>query len=174
MDMLLVSTRDRQPDRLSTRRQQQTVIGNGVSTEDDDIARLGIYRCDIAFELKVDAGLRKLSGRSGSQSSGALPATYSFGRFGRSTGGAESALSIMMLTRNWGRLNMSAAAKPAAPPPTITILPGASTDPLPRGFGCSRFCRTKIWSPSCSTRQTASAVSAGARVASPMRKSKQA
>jgi len=45
-------------------------------TGDDDIARLGIDRGNVAFEPKVDAGIprKKLSGRSGNQSSGALPA----------------------------------------------------------------------------------------------------
>ena len=44
-----------------------------------------------------------------------------------------------MPPRNSCRRSISAAAKPAAPPPTITILPGASAIALPRGFGCSRF-----------------------------------
>ena len=36
----------------------------------------------------------------------------------------------------------------------MTIRPGASTGPLTRGLGCSRFSRTKIFSPSRSTFQT--------------------
>src|ERR1700730_15782293 len=57
MNVRLVSARDRQPNRLGTRRQQQAVIGNGAATGDDDFARLDIDRSDIAFKLEVDAGL---------------------------------------------------------------------------------------------------------------------
>src|ERR1700687_1768025 len=56
--MRLISSQDRQAHRFRARRQQQTVIGNGATAGDDDIARFGIDRGDIAFEPKVDAGLR--------------------------------------------------------------------------------------------------------------------
>ena len=58
MDILLVSTRDRQPNRLCTRRQQQTVIRNGTASGDDDISGFAIDGGNIAVEPKVDAGLR--------------------------------------------------------------------------------------------------------------------
>ena len=58
MDMGLIGARDQQPHRLRTRRQQETFVGNGLATGDDDVARFGIDRGDIAFEPKVDAGIR--------------------------------------------------------------------------------------------------------------------
>ena len=97
-------------------------------------------------------------------------------RFGRSTGGASSLLSMTMLPWKSKRRSISAAAKPAAPPPTITILCGASPARLPRdsGFGCFRFSLTKILPSRCSTDQHATGLKAGARKASPVRRSKQA
>jgi hypothetical protein len=46
-------------------------------------------------------------------------------RFGRSTGGASSLLSMTILPWYCRRRSISAAANPAPPPPTITILFGA-------------------------------------------------
>ena len=48
MDMRLVGARNRKPNRLGARREQQTVVGNGAAVGDDDIARLGVDRRDVA------------------------------------------------------------------------------------------------------------------------------
>ena len=55
-------------------------------------------------------------------------------RFGRSMGGAASSLSMTMLFLYCSRLSISAAAKAAAPPPTMTILPGSVAVRFPRWF----------------------------------------
>src|SRR5208337_2155007 len=62
---------------------------------------------------------------------------------------------------------MSAAANPAAPPPTMTIevwalVDGATTDPMDR-FGGFSFSLTNILSSTRSTRQAAMGSSAGAQ-----------
>ena len=54
--MRLVGTRDRQAYRLGTRRQQQAVVGNGLPTSNNDIARLGVYRGDVGVEPQLDPG----------------------------------------------------------------------------------------------------------------------
>jgi hypothetical protein len=57
----------------------------------------------------------------------------------------------------------------------MTILSGVSAfAAVPRGFGCSRLCVTKMRPPRCSTVQQSIGLSAGARAASPVRRSKQA
>src|ERR1051326_8631983 len=68
---------------------------------------------------------------------------------------------------------MSAAASPAAPPPTITTEFGAE---LGAGLaeGSPSFSRIKTLSPTFSTFQRAIGSSAGARNASPVRRLKQA
>jgi hypothetical protein len=73
---------------------------------------------------------------------------------------------------------MSAAANPAAPPPTIATEAGvfgdlAVGDRL-RGLGPASFSRTKALSPTRSTRQHGTESSAGARTASPVWRLKQA
>jgi hypothetical protein len=73
-----------------------------------------------------------------------------------------------------GEIDFSAAANPAAPPPTITIRSGTFSAAARRRFGCSRLFVTKIRSPRCSTFQHAIGLKAGARTASPLRRSKQA
>jgi hypothetical protein len=57
------------------------------------------------------------------------------------TGGASSLLSMTMLPWYCSRRNFAAAAKPAAPPPTITILSGspAAGAALLRFFGAGRI-----------------------------------
>src|SRR5207247_2639721 len=75
-------------------------------------------------------------------------------------------------------VGVSAAAKPAAPPPTMTTLPGngyPDAAPLrPCGIGAS-FCATTKTLPSRgSTDQQATELNAGACNASPVRKLKQA
>ena len=57
MDMRLVGSRNRQPHRLGPRRQQKTVIGNRDTVGDDDIARFGVDRGDIAVKPEFDAGI---------------------------------------------------------------------------------------------------------------------
>jgi len=96
-------------------------------------------------------------------------------RFGLSTGGASSSLSITTSPWKRWRRSISVAAKPAAPPPTITIFcgpPGASTT---RRLGAgAAFPRTKTLPPSTSVDQHAMGPSAGALTASPVRKLKHA
>jgi hypothetical protein len=72
------------------------------------------------------------------------------------------------------RRSISAAANPAAPPPTITILFGSSR--LPRGLvsGRARFSRTTILPSRSSTSHVSTGLKAGARNASPVRRSKHA
>ena len=76
MDMRLIGAGNRQPHRLGAGRQQQPVVGDRSAAGEDDIARLGVDRDDIGLEPQVDMRLprKNSSGRSGSQSSGALPA----------------------------------------------------------------------------------------------------
>jgi hypothetical protein len=99
-------------------------------------------------------------------------------RFGRSTGGASSSLNMMMLPCHCSRRNFSAAANPAAPPPTITILSGdPAAGAMPRlacDSGVSFLVRTKILPSRCSRFQHATGLKAGACKASPVRRLKQA
>ena len=72
---------------------------------------------------------------------------------------------------------MSAAASPAAPPPTMTIDSGIGRAPdgdARVAAGLASFSLTKTLSPTRSTRQHAIGSSAGARSASPVRRLKQA
>ena len=175
VDMRLVSTRDRQPNRLSAGRQQQAIIRNGAATGDDDIARFGIDRFNIALKPQVDAGLRVKTVRTQRQ-----PVL-------RRATGKIILRQIRPVHRRRGIVaeHHDAAAK-LLPPQHVRRgkarrttaddhdFAGRIDRSLAGGFGCSRLCRTKIRSPSCSTCQTASALSAGARVASPLRKSKHA
>ncbi len=75
------------------------------------------------------------------------------------------------------RRSISAAAKPAAPPPTITIRSGAGGCWAPlfpvAGAGCF-FRFTKIFPPLCSTAQQETGLMAGAERASPVRRLKHA
>ena len=58
MDVRPVGAQDRQSHRLGTRRQQETVVSNGIASGDDDISGFAIDRGDIAVDPKVGAGLR--------------------------------------------------------------------------------------------------------------------
>jgi hypothetical protein len=57
VDVLLVGAWDRQPHRLSTRRQQQAVVGNGAATCKYDIARFRIDRDNLGVKAHIDAGI---------------------------------------------------------------------------------------------------------------------
>ena len=82
---------------------------------------------------------------------------------------------MTMLPLYCSRRSISAAAKPAAPPPTITILSGALPLSLGAGFaGAGRFSLTKTLPSRCSTDQQSIALRAGAASASPVRRLKQA
>jgi len=78
------------------------------------------------------------------------------------------------------RRSMSAAARPAAPPSTITTDAGApaavarAAQASTLGSARASFSRTKTTSPVRSTRQQAIGSSAGARTASRVRRLKQA
>ena len=76
MDMRLLGAGDRQFDWLGAGREQQPVEWQPVAIAQRHAARLRIDRGHIGVEPEVDAGVRVviLAGRSGSQSSGALPA----------------------------------------------------------------------------------------------------
>src|SRR6185369_952371 len=73
--------------------------------------------------------------------------------------------------------SISAAANPAAPPPTITIRSGlvpSSLAPALRRSDGGTFSRTKSLPSRCSTRQRDIGLNAGAAAASPVRRLKQA
>jgi len=94
---------------------------------------------------------------------------------GRSTGGASSSLSITMLPSKRWRRSISAAANPAAPPPTMTIRCGpVFARAVPLVSVALFFSRTNSLSSRNSTRQHATGLKAGARSASPVRRLKQA
>jgi hypothetical protein len=76
------------------------------------------------------------------------------------------------------RRSVSAAAKPAAPPPTITILSGSERAgavlPFLFAAGISSLVCTKSLPSRCSTVQRETGLKAGARKAFPVRRLKQA
>ena len=176
VDMRLVGARDRQPHRLSAGRQQQPIVGNRAATGDDDIARLGIDRADIALEPEIDAGLRVEAVRTQRQpvlrrAAGKIvlgqirPIDRRRGIIAEHDDAAAKLLPPQHLGRGKSR---RAAADDHDLAGRIDGSPDRAASAVHAFAG--RRCR----SPSCSTCQTASGVSAGARVASPVRKSKQA
>src|SRR5262249_28321420 len=86
--------------------------------------------------------------------------------------------SIVTLPANPSRRSISAAANPAAPPPTITTRSGVALEPraLPavRLSAGSVFSRTNAGPLRLSTRPHGLGVQAGAATASPVRRLKQA
>ena len=59
MDVGLVRARNRQAHRLRAGREQQSVIGNGLAAGENDIARLGVDRCDLGVEPQIDMRPRR-------------------------------------------------------------------------------------------------------------------
>ncbi len=113
------------------------------------------------------------SARSGIHSGGASPARKSFEQFGRSYGASRSALRRVTDPSKPSRRSISAAAKPAAPPPAITTRRG----PLPAAFlaGWAGAGAPTTILPSFSvTSQRPTGSIAGARSASPVRRQKRA
>jgi len=125
---------------------QQAVIWNGFRRRRGPrpLALVSI-ECDFSIEPQVDRGTagKNRAARSGSQSSGALPARILVLRQGSAGPPALpfSLLSITMAARDKSRRRSISAGgqSPAAPPPpTITILPGASAAASPRGAWVGR------------------------------------
>ena len=76
MDVRQVGARDRQPHRLGAGRQQQPVVGKLLAAGERTSRVFGIDAGDFGVEPQLDVVLarRNSSGRSGTHSSGALPA----------------------------------------------------------------------------------------------------
>ena len=96
-------------------------------------------------------------------------------RLGRSTGGAvvvadhDDAAAKTAPAQHFGRRKAGRAAAD-----DDDLLGVSAFAAMARGFGCSRFCVTKMRPSRCSTVQQSIGLSAGARSASPVRRSKQA
>ena len=177
MDMRLVGARDRQPHRLGAGRQQQPVVGQRLPPPASVTWRAS---ASIAVTSVVRAGGRCRLRHKNCRAAAAASPPARCRRDSPSTDWAgrpaprASLLSMTMLPRS----PAAAASRPRQSPPRrrrrSRSCPAHRPLRLPRGFGCSRLRRTKMRPPSCSTCQTASGLSAGARVASPVRRSKQA
>ncbi len=149
---------------------------NGFAAGEDQFARLGIDRRDFriaaadryrlrcknrpaAAAASPPARCRRDNPLTGSAGPPALRPRCSASRCCRKSPGAAASRRRQSPPRHRRRSRFCRAHRPQR---------------SRCGFGCARFCRTKMRSPWCSTSQTESEFNAGARVASPVRKSKQA
>ena len=127
MNVRLVAPGNPETNRLSSSRKQQSIIRNGVSIRERYLPRSWINAGNLRGESQVDCVFRierfrperhPILGRAAGE--------IIFRQIRAIHGRAASLLSITILPAKFSRRSISAAAKPAAPPPTMTIRSAAS------------------------------------------------
>ena len=114
-------------DGLGAGREKQAIERNGVAVGKLNFMRADVDCSDGRVQTQVDriVGIKALIAQ-GQPFFWRVAGEIVFRQIGRSTGGASSLLSMTISPSYFCRRSISAAANPAAPPPTITILFGSS------------------------------------------------